>query len=130
MIKTNKMEYQTRYEILAKSQFDKILEKRGMLYEMPEFYLGSIINCAICKDTETNIDELHDMKDIITSTPLNMGTEIIVSLHKTQKNMIFQKGIRGIFHKWRTYNGLHLILMQEEVNLLSKREKRILRMNL
>lgn len=130
-INKSKMEYQTSYKLTAKSDFDKMLEKRGMLYEIPEFYLGNIINCAICIDPETNIEELHDINDIISSVPLSVGTEITVSLYnKTQKSIIFQRGVRGIFYKWRTYNGLYLILTQQEVNLLSKKEKRILRMKL
>jgi hypothetical protein len=125
------MEYQSKYQIIVKDGFDKMLEKRGMLYEIPEYYLGPIINCAIFIDPETNSEEIHDINDIISCIPLSIGTETIVSLYnKKQKKLIFKKKVKGIFHKWSTYNGLYLILNQQEVDLLSKKEKRILRMNL
>lgn len=146
--------------IRYRTPLDNILETRGMSYELFKYYVGVVNACILTMDEVTGIEEYHDCKNIIFSDrPIRFvpGMEIHIetnnitplrSLHaqsaspRSEGSIALPSGVGGsnvhrykrflygTFHKWEMVSGKYLILSQKEVDSLTQKERRNLRMSL
>ena len=123
----------SHYKYCKLSTLDRLLVSKGMFNEIFNYYRGAFTIGSLCKHIKTNKDEIHDFKDLVL--PVNVyqfinGMEVQVRNGKLQKNTVFQKNVFGLFHKWEMESGVYFILSQKEVDTLTEKEKRNLRMKI
>lgn len=106
---------------------DKLLIKKDAVYKILTFFKGLFYVGAVCYDPITSKEEFYDYNDIISHTnTIFEGAEIEI------KNKVvpveFKRFVNGTFYKWQTNDGANFILSQDEVDTLTKKEKRYLRL--
>lgn len=122
-----------RQSLRSLSSLDKIIETRGMTYEIFKYYRGTFNTCILCTDPFTQIEEYQDITNIMDITPktkLIPGMELVIENNNVIKGAILNRVLYGTFYKWEMVSGKYLILSQREIDTLSKKEKRELRMYL
>jgi len=113
-----------------KTHLDTLLSRLGQEKGLPKYYKGKITGAILCKNKYTNMDELHDLADLqnVNESDLVKGTELVVINNHWTKSTLFQGFIKGSHYKWETVNGFYMILSQNDVDKLSDKEKRYLRL--
>jgi len=108
---------------------DKLLIKKGFADQNLIYFKGNFYKGILCYDPITDREEYHDINDV--TTPIDKLTkESIINIKNNglEKTTTLKKVINGVFYKWQTRSGLYFVLTQSEVETLSRKEKRLLRM--
>jgi hypothetical protein len=105
---------------------DKLLIKKDAVYKILTFFKGLFYVGAVCYDPITSKEEIYDYNDIISQTN-NIIEGVEIEIKNVKSSVEFKRIINGTFYKWQTTTGDNFILNQAEVDTLTKKEKRYLR---
>jgi hypothetical protein len=108
---------------------DKLLIKKGFVDQNLTYFKGNFYKGVLCYDPITDREEYHDINDV--TTPIDKLTkESIINIKNDglEKTTTLKKVVNGVFYKWQTSSGLYFVLTHLELETLSRKEKRLLRM--
>jgi hypothetical protein len=115
-----------------KSPLDKLLYKRGLIHDKLKYFIGTFNKVVVCTDLETMQDNIYDIKDVVLPVGQGLlgrsavGSTITVKNAKSEREVVFQRIVVGLFYKWETDCGEHFIVSDKDLNTLSKSERRFL----
>ena len=108
---------------------DKLLIEKGFDQQNLTYFKGNFYKGILCYDPISKREEYHDINDVTTTfDKLTKESLINIKNDGIEKTTILKKIIIGVFYKWQTRSGLYFILTQSEMETLSAKEKRLLRM--
>ena len=109
------------------SPLDRILIKKDMTELSLAFYRGTFNRAVVGYSAESGRDEIYDSAQMV-SCPKKLGEIITISIEGVTQTLVFKGYQHGTFYKFQTRLGGHFIMTQKELNTLTPKEKRELRM--
>uniref|UniRef100_A0A6C0B9S2 Uncharacterized protein n=1 Tax=viral metagenome TaxID=1070528 RepID=A0A6C0B9S2_9ZZZZ len=114
--------------VAKRTPFNLLLQKYNMLQDPPEKFLGRFDRRLAVfdkrrfdeMDVQTREEEKEKEKE---KEDLIAGQEYTVKVTKWCCEFRFTHYIDGPFYKWQSQKGFFLVLLQEEVDTLTEREK-------
>lgn len=112
--------------VAKETPLNLLLGKYGFLRDGLHSYIGYFTHkIALFDSNGTVYGERMDLLDVIAEDVENLvvGEQYKISVTKWSKEARFMRYEAGPFYKWQTRNGFMFILMQEEVDTLTEKEK-------